>query len=241
MSTARRTRFETTRWSLVLAAGGDSPSAAHRALAALCEAYWYPLYAYVRRQGYAAEDARDLTQSFFALLLERHDVQDVRRERGRFRSFLLASLRHFLLNDVVRRRALKRGGRHVSLSLELETAEGRYLCELVDRDTPETIFDRRWAETALNHVLQRMRQEWMDAGKGADFDRLKVCLMGETPEGGYHALAAELRSTEGAARVAVHRLRRLFHRRLREEIAGTVLNDAVVDDEIRHLFKALRR
>ena len=168
----RKSRFETTRWSLVLAAGGAQDAAASDALATLCEIYWYPLYAYARRQGHDPEDAKDLTQSFFALLLERRDVRAVRRERGRFRSFLLASMRHFLLNQAAYRRAQKRGGGRPALPLEFDTAEGRYLREPADADTPETIFDRRWALTVLDRVLQRLRRDWTDAGKLAQFDHL---------------------------------------------------------------------
>lgn len=234
-------RFETTHWSLVCAVRGDDASAARRALAVLCRAYWYPLYGYVRRQGYDAEDARDLTQSFFVQLLERQDVRAVRRERGRFRSFLLSALRHFLLNARVHRRALKRGGGQPLAPLEFEQAEERYLREPADRHTPETIFDRRWALSVLDHVFQRLRSEWEAEQRGSEFDRLKACLMGELPPGGYKAIATDIGSTEGAAKVAVHRLKRRFQRRLRQEIADTVLSDEAVDDEIRYLFHALQR
>jgi len=240
MTAPGRHRFETTRWSLVIAAGGDRSSAARRALADLCEAYWYPLYSYVRRQGYEAEEARDLTQSFFVVLLERDDVRGLRRERGRFRSFLLASLRHFLLKDLKHKRRLKRGGGQTPISLEFATAEDRYSREPADRNTPETIFDRRWAQAMLERVLQSLRADWEVAGKEAQFDRLKGCLMGELPRGGYEVLASELCSTEGALKIAVHRLRRRFQARLREAIAQTVLTEDAIDDEIEHLFKALR-
>src|SRR5512145_1416957 len=140
----RLARFETTHWSLVLAAGRGESSHTREAFAALCEIYWYPLYAYVRRQGYNPDDAQELTQAFFTRLIEKRDVQRVRRERGRFRSFLLASLKHFLLNDARRRRASRRGGGQTPLALEVESAEGRYLREPQDPATPETLFDRRW-------------------------------------------------------------------------------------------------
>ena len=236
----RRSRFETTQWSVVLAAGGEKSSAARTALATLCETYWYPLYSYVRRQGHNADDAKDLTQAFFVQFLEKQAVQEVRRERGRFRSFLLASLRNFLLNDAEHRRTLRRGGGQIALSLDFETAEGRYLQEPQDPRTPERIFDRRWALTVLDRVLRRLRREWLDAGKGVEFDRLKACLAGESPAGGYRELGQALGLTEGAVKVAVHRLRRQYHRRLREEIGKTVLTDDAVDEEIQYLFSALK-
>ena len=235
-----RSRFETTQWSIVLAAGGEDSSAARTALATLCETYWYPLYAYVRRQGHSADDAKDLTQAFFVQFLEKQAVHEVRRERGRFRSFLLASLRNFLLNEAVHRRTLRRGGGQIALSLDFETAEGRYLREPQDLRTPERIFDRRWALVVLDRVLRRLRREWLDAGKKAEFDRLKVCLAGESPAGGYRELGQSLGLTEGAVKVTVHRLRRQYHRRLREEIGRTVVTDDAVDDELRYLFGALK-
>jgi RNA polymerase sigma-70 factor (ECF subfamily) len=233
-------RFETTHWSVVLAAGGDRSQAAADALGVLCETYWYPIYAYIRRQGYDEEDARDLTQSFFALLIERRDVARVRRELGRFRSFLLASARHFLLNDIAHRRTLRQGGGQTVLPLEFAQAERRFLREPVDTNTPERIFDRQWALTVLDRVMDRLRREWVQAERGADFDALKACLTGEKPEGGYAALAAQLHSTESAVKVTVHRLRRRFQRRLREEIAETVATDRDVDDEIQYLLRAIR-
>jgi DNA-directed RNA polymerase specialized sigma24 family protein len=240
-SPAGRSRFDTTRWSLVLAAAARDSSGARRALATLCETYWYPLYAYVRRQGYAAPDAQDLTQAFFARLLEKHDVEDARRDRGRFRSFLLASLRHFLLNEAQSRRTLKRGGGQVPLSLDLETAEGRYLREPIDTCTPDTIFDRRWALTVLDRVLLRLRRQAIDAGKTAELDALKACLTGGIPHGSYRALGRELGLTEGAVKVAVHRMKRRFQQLLREEIAQTVLTSDAIDEEIQYLFSALKR
>ncbi len=198
-----------------------------------------PLYSYVRRRGYSSEDAQDLTQAFLTRFLDKQDVRDARQERGRFRSFLLTSLKHFLLNDAQHRRAQKRGGGATPLSLEFETAERRYLLEPVDTRTPETIFDRRWALTVLDRALQRLRHEASEAGKSEQFDRLKLCLVGESPPGGYRALAVELGLSEDAARVAVHRLRRRFQRVVRDEIAETVSSDAEAEDELRYLMKAL--
>ena len=234
-----RSRFDTTRWSLVLATGGSHSSAARRALAELCQAYWYPLYAHVRRQGYTADECQDLIQSFFLLLLERDDLQSLRPERGRFRAFLLASLRNFLSNARVHQHALKRGGGQTPLPLEFESAESRFQREPVDASTPETVFDRQWALTVLAQVFDRIRSEWDARGKQAEFDRLKPCLMGDLPQGGYRAVAEELGSTEGATKAAVQRLKRRFDQELRATIADTVTDDSV-DDELRYLLKALQ-
>jgi RNA polymerase sigma-70 factor (ECF subfamily) len=233
-----RLSFETTRWSLVVAAGGRESPAAHAALATLCEIYWYPIYAYVRRRGAGPEDARDLTQGFLASLLERRDFEHLRRERGRFRAFLLASLQHYLANDAARRRAQKRGGSAVTLPL-FDEAEGRYRFEPADPSTPETLYERRWALTVIDRVLARMRGEWEADARGAEFDALKACLLGQGPIGGYAVVARELGRTEGAVKVAVHRLRRRFQTELRRDIAETVSDPDDVDDEIRHLIRAL--
>lgn len=232
--------FETTRWSLVVAAGGDDSSAARAALATLCETYWYPLYAYVRRWGVSADDASDLTQSFLMSLLERRDFENLRQDRGRFRAFLLASLQHFLANDAARRRTQKRGGGVHKLPLAFDDAERRYRVEPEEPSTPETLYERRWALTVIERVLLRLRLEWDGEGRGAEFDELKSCLLGEAPAGGYAAIAGRLGTTEGAVKTAVHRLRRKFQNELRRDIAETVSDPAEVDDEIRYLVRALR-
>jgi DNA-directed RNA polymerase specialized sigma24 family protein len=231
--------FDTTQWSLVVAAGGDDSAAARPALAALCEAYWYPLYAYVRRWGADPDDAGDLTQAFLTSLLERRDFRHVRRERGRFRSFLLASLQHFLANDAARRHALKRGGGIVPAPLVPDDAEGRYRVEPVDPATPESLYERRWALTVIDRVLGQLRDEWAEGGRAAEFDMLKACLLGQAPVGGYAAVAVSLATTEGAVKAAVHRLRRRFQEQLRRHIAHTVVDPDDVDDEIRYLIRAL--
>lgn len=231
-------RFQTTRWSIINAAGaGDS--VAQSALAKLCETYWYPLYAYVRRGGATPDDARDLTQGFFTSLIERRDFESLQKERGRFRAFLLASLQHYIANDYARRKTLKRGGGVLPLSLEFDDAEGRYQFEPLEKETPQTLFERRWALTVIEKALANVRKEWEGATKTAEFEALKSCLLGGTPTGGYAAVAKEISSTEGAVRVAAHRLRRKFQKRLREEIAETVSDPAEVDDEIRFLLRAL--
>jgi RNA polymerase sigma-70 factor (ECF subfamily) len=240
MSVIPHHRFETTRWSVVRAAAGDH-SVAQRALAELCEIYWYPLYAYVRRQGHDADEARDLTQSFIVLLIERGDMRRLQRSRGRFRSFLLTSVRHFLINQALSRRTQKRGGGQILLSLEFETAETRYALEPAETSTPETLFEHRWALTVLDRVFRQIREEWQAAGKGTEFELLKECLAEGVPRGGYESIASKLGSSENAARISTHRLRRRFQRQLREVIADTVQSQDAIDDEIRYLFRALQR
>jgi DNA-directed RNA polymerase specialized sigma24 family protein len=231
--------FETTEWSLVVAAGGDDSAAARAALSTLCEIYWYPLYAYIRRRGTGPEDARDLTQAFFAALIARRDLRDLDRTRGRFRAFLLASLQHFLANEAERRHAKKRGGGTVTLSLDLDQAEGRYRVEPASAATPEHLYERRWALTVINRVLARLRAEFEIEGRGREFDALKSCLLGEAAPGGYAALSARLGTSEGAVKVAVHRLKRRFQAGLKRDVAATVASPDDVRDEIRYLIRAL--
>jgi RNA polymerase sigma factor (sigma-70 family) len=232
--------FPTTSWGEVRRAAGDTSVESSRALASLCEAYWHPLYFYIRRKGYDAEDARDLTQEFFARLLEKHYLKDVQEERGRFRSFLLACVKHFLLNDLDRSRAGKRGGGTPLLRLELDGAERRFSVARTEPSSPERIFERQWALTLLQRVMDRLREESLDKEKGEQFNRLKGYLMGEADQVPYAQVAATLDMTEGAVRVAVHRLRGRYGQLLREEIAATVSDPGEVDDEIRFLFEALR-
>jgi RNA polymerase sigma-70 factor (ECF subfamily) len=229
--------FATTHWSLVLHARGDT-SSARTALASLCEAYWYPLYAFVRRQGHHPHDAQDLTQEFFARLLEKDWLQAVERDRGRFRSFLLASMKHFLANEWDRAHALKRGGRITQLHLDDDTAEARYRHEPADpAATAEQLYDRRWAHALLDRVLARLREEMVAGGKETQFDALKFCLTGD--KSAYVEVARELGMSEGAVKVAVHRLRERYRALIRSEIAQTVADPTEVDDELRQLFAAL--
>ena len=214
--------------------------AARAALSTLCEAYWYPLYAFIRRWGADPDAARDLTQAFFTSLLVRRDIEHVRPERGRFRTFLLASVKHFLLNEAVRNRAAKRGGGVPPLPLAFDEAEGRYQFEPADETTPETLYERRWALTVLERVIATVQAKWQDAGRGAEFDVLKASLLGEGPPGGYAAAAQQLGTTEGAVKVAVHRLRKTFRTELRAAIAETVSDPADVDEELKYLERALR-
>ena len=231
--------FDTTRWSVIAAARGPDPAAARAALSTLCEAYWYPVYAFIRRWGADPDAARDLTQGFFASLLERRDFELVRPERGRFRTFLLASAKHFLLNEAARGRAAKRGGGVAPLPLVFDEAEGRYQFEPADLATPETLYERRWALTLIERVLAALRTDWAAAGRGAEFDELKESLLGGGPAGGYAEAAGRLSTTEGALKVAAHRLRRKFQARLRQEIGETVADQADIEDEIQYLVRAL--
>lgn len=244
-SPAKSSRFASTRWSIVLAAGGAASPQSHQAMAALCETYWYPLYAYVRRRGYDSATAEDLTQSFFTRLLDKGDLRQVRPERGRFRSFLLASMKHFLGNQWDRTRAAKRGGGRPHFSLDTAGAEQRYGLASADSQTPESLFEKQWALALLDRVDRALRQEFVQAGKEEQFDRLRTRLTGDrskeqTGADSYRQLAEELGMSEGAVKVAVHRLRKRFQGRLREEIAQTVDGETDVDEEIRELFKALR-
>jgi len=223
----------------VLAAGGEDSRAARTALAALCEAYWYPLYAYIRRWGATADDAPDLTQAFLTSLLERRDFKGLSQERGRFRAFLLASLRHFLANDAARRRSQKRGGGVTTVPLQSDDAEHRYLVEPVDAETPERLYERRWALIVIDRVLLALRREAEAEDRTAEFDAIKACMLGRATAGSYAVIADRHGVTESAVRVAVHRLRRRFQARLKQDIAATVASPDQVDDEIRYLIKAL--
>lgn len=212
---------------------------ARDALAALCENYWFPLYAYVRRLGYSSHDAQDLTQAFFARLLEKDCLADVSRSKGRFRSFLLASMKHFLANEWDRARAQKRGGGELLIRLDAHTAESRYSLEPVHDASPDKLFERRWALTLLERVLARLRTELEEAGKARVFERLKRFMAGEGGEDSYAAAGAELGLSEGNVKVTVHRLRKRYRQLLREEIAPTVSSQAEAREEIRCLFRAL--
>ena len=235
----RAGRFATTRWSLVLAAGRRTSARSAEALTSLCEMYWYPVYAFIRRQGCGADESADLTQEFFVRVLEKNYFHDADPARGRFRAFLCASIRHFLSNERDRARALKRGGKQPPMSLDVETAEGKYQLEPRDEMTPEKLFDRRWALILLERVLARLRDEHVSAGKGELFDRLKGFLTGDSTGVPYSDVAKAVGMTEGAVKVAVHRLRRRFRELLIQEIAETVSDPADIDAEIEYLLKAV--
>jgi RNA polymerase sigma factor (sigma-70 family) len=232
-------QFPATHWSAVLAAGRDDDTRAQEALAALCRTYWYPLYAFVRRQGHGPEDAQDLTQAFFANLLEHRAVAKADPARGRFRTFLLSCLRHFLANERVRAQAQKRGGGCQVVSLDAEAAETRFGAEPLERESPDRAYERNWALALMEQVLQRLRAEQAAAGKAAQFERLRDGLMGEPDAPRYADLAAQLGLSTDAVKMAVSRLRGRYRELLREEIARTVNNVAEVEEEIRHLFAVL--
>src|SRR5262249_51370869 len=199
--------FATTHWSLVLAAGDRDSPQSRQALAALCATYWYPLYAFIRHQGYDASQAEDLTQEFFARLLEKDFLGVVDPEKGKFRSFLRACVRHFLANERDKPRAQKRGGGRPVLSLDFPDAEHRYRREPCDLLTPERLFERQWALTLLDQVLARLRDEWHQNGRDRLFEAIKVFLTGEGGTSSYDQVARALGMTAGAVKVAVHRLR----------------------------------
>lgn len=223
----------------MLAAGHQSSPRSTEALASLCDTYWYPVYAFIRRQGYGIDESRDLTQGFFALVLEKNYFGDADRARGRFRAFLWGSIRHFLSNERDRDRTLKRGGGQTIVGLEVETAEGKYQLEPKHELTPEKLFDQRWALVLLDNVLSRVRDRHRAAGKEFLFDHLKGFLTGDSEGVTYHEVAGVLGMSEGAVKVAVHRLRRQFRDALIAEIAETVADPSDVDGEIAHLVKAV--
>jgi RNA polymerase sigma-70 factor (ECF subfamily) len=224
---------------VVLAAGHGDSTQARAALEELCRTYWYPLYAFVRRQGHGPAEAQDLTQEFLARLLARQDLAAVDRAKGKFRSFLLASLTHFLANEWDKARARKRGGGQAPVSLDAETAEARYRLEPADTMSADRVFERRWALTLLDQVLERLRAEAVAEGKGQRFEALKAALVGDEAALPYARIAARLGLSEGAVKVAVHRLRQRYRELLRAEIANTVAGPEQVDEELRHLFQAL--
>jgi len=235
----QRSVFVTTHWSVVLTASGADTTRAHEALSSLCETYWYPLYAYARRRGHSPEDAQDLTQEFFARLLEKHWLARADREKGKFRSFLLMAMKRFLANEWDKAQTLKRGGHVRLVPFQFDTAETRYSQEPADTSTPDQVFEKQWALTLLQSVLQRLRADYVQDGKGQLFAALEPSLIGSRETQPYATLAAELGMTEGAVRMAVKRLRDRYRRCLKDEIAKTVAASADVDEELRHLFRAL--
>lgn len=230
--------FTTTHWSVVLAAARQETPDATAALERLCRTYWYPIYAYVRREGHTPADAQDLTQEFFARLLARNSLAQVAPRKGKFRSFLLAALRHSLSDQRDRARAVKRGGGAEVLSLDAQEAETRYRLEPVDRLDAEKIFERRWAMTLLDQALTRLRDENVAAGKTQLFERLRSFVAGESDVSCSEA-AVQLGLSEGAVKSAVHRLRQRYRELVREEIAHTVADPAEIDEEIRYLITVM--
>jgi RNA polymerase sigma-70 factor (ECF subfamily) len=234
-------RFATTQWSLVISAADRSSPRAQQALAELCTAYWYPLYAFVRRQVSSATEAEDLTQGFFVALLEKEFLADTAPEKGRFRTFLLLCFKRYLANQRDYDRAQKRGGGRLRVSINRDEAESRYQAEPPDAATPERIYERRWALALLDQVLARLADEFRQVGKASFFETLKVYLVAEEPAARYAEVAGALGLSEGAVKVAVHRLRRRYGELLRQEVARTLHRPADVKDEIQSLFATLRK
>jgi RNA polymerase sigma-70 factor (ECF subfamily) len=235
-------QFPTTRWTLVVAAGDPRRKDARSALVSLCEKYWYPLYAYLRRRGYAPDQAQDLTQEFFMRVLEGRYLDRADPEKGRFRSFILTSLKFFAADEQDRQRAQKRGGA-AAVSFEFssgESGEERYQREPGHNETPDRIFERRWALSVLERVLDRLRDEFVQHGRPENFERMKVFLLGQS-EAPYADLAREMNTSEGALKVAIHRLRKRYRELLRQEIADTVADPAEVESELRYLAAVLTR
>lgn len=235
---AGQARFATTHWSVVLEARGEESPRAGAALEELCHIYWYPLYAYVRRKGYGPEDAQDATQELFARLLQGNFLRTVEQRKGKFRSFLVASLEHFLIKEWVRANRQKRGGGRVIFSLDEEGAEQRYAMEPAGQLNPQKLYERRWAMTLLERAMKRLEVECGRQGKSQLFEQIKNSLSGDPPAGNYREQAAGLGMSEGALKVAMHRLRKRFGALLREEIAQTVAGPQEVDEELRCLFAA---
>jgi len=232
--------FATTHWSVVVEAGQNNSAEAFEAMTQLCRTYWYPLYAYVRRKGYPAPDAQDLTQEFFARLLARNYVTAADRQKGKFRSFLLGTFEHFLAKEWRRAHAEKRGGGRAAFSLDEIDAENRYLLEPAHDLTPAKIFDRRWATTLLAQAMARLGEECRASQKEELFEKVKELLSGDSADASYAQMARSLNMTEGALKVAVHRLRQRYGELVRAEIAQTVASPAEVDQELQHLLATLR-
>jgi len=231
--------FATTHWSVVLAAAQKEAPEAAAALERLCSTYWYPLYAYVRRQGYDVADAQDLTQGFFAHILSRGFLKRASPAKGKFRSFILGALKYFLADEWAKLQTQKRGGGRATVFLDAQTAEARYRLEPVDLMDAEKLFERRWATALLARVLERLEEEYSKSGRKAVFDQLQVILLGEKETATYAEIAAASQMTEGAVKVAVHRLRQRYRELFREEVAHTVEQPSELNEEVRHLFSVL--
>jgi len=232
--------FATTRWSVLLTAQGESP-AADQALEKLCRTYWWPLYGFVKRQGYSAEEAQDLTQSFFAMLLERRDLDAVRQEKGRLRSYLLVSLKNFLRKARRRELALKRGNGRLPIPLDDLHARDRGDVEPADNVSAELIYERRWALTLLEQVLNRLEEEYCAAGNASLFEALAELLADESDGSSHATIAKKLGMTEHAVKQAYYRLRQRYRELLRAEIANTVAVPGDVEDELRHFISVLQQ
>ena len=238
--TAKPVVFNTTRWSVVLTAGDPTDPGSFEALTHLCHTYWFPLYAYVRRRGHSPHDAQDLTQSFFTTFLEKERFSRADRARGRFRTFLLTSMKYFLSDEYDRRASKKRGGDREIISIDEAVAESRYLAEPNSESSPDHLFEKRWAITLLNQVIEQLREEFSQSGKADIFDELKAYLWGDQVDTPIKDIAKHLQMTEGATKVTMHRLRKRYKERLRQTIADTVDSPDDIDDELRYLATILR-
>jgi DNA-directed RNA polymerase specialized sigma24 family protein len=231
--------FHTTSWTLIRAASADPTADSREALAALCQKYWHPVYAFVRGRGYDPEQSQDLTQEFFARLIEKNYLLDADPKRGRFRFFLLAAVKHFLANEWDRANRLKRGGGEVPVSIDLAEAEGWHTLAAVEQATPESLYERRWALSLLENVISKLRAEFADAGKADEFDRLSMFLNRDSDSIRYETLAKEMGISSGALRMSVYRMRRRYRSLLRAEIAESVCRPEEVDEELRFLLSTL--
>ncbi len=236
---ARRDWFTTTRWTLVLEAADTKSPHGREALEDLCTCYWHSLYLYVRRRGYGPEEAQDLTQGFFAQLLGKGYIKAADPQRGKFRSFLLASLKNYLANEWDRASAKKRGGGKIPISLDFEKVEDHHHMEPADEISPDKVYEQRWAMALIDQTLARLSTEMEEAGKSRRFNDLQGFLTGETTGTRYRLVADRLGMKEGAVKVAVHRLRRRFGALLREEVGQTVADSGQIDEEIRYLLSVL--
>lgn len=228
--------FVTTHWSAVARAGGLDEPSAHAALCELCQTYWHPLYAFLRRRGKSPHDAEDLTQAFFERLLDKNYVASARAEKGKFRAFLLTALKAFMANEWDKQHAARRGGFHSHVSIDHAAAEARFDAGLADRLQPDAVFERQWAVTLLENVMAQLARDYINTGRAALFERLRPCVGRSEKARPYAEIARELNLTEPAVKTAVHRLRARYREILRGEIAKTVTSPEEVEDELRHLF-----
>lgn len=240
-SAAGQPLFATTHWSVVLAAGNQETPEAVAALEKLCRTYWYPLYVFIRRQGYGVDDAQDLTQGFFSHILSRRFLERASREKGKFRSFILGSLKFFLADELAKLQAQKRGGGQAMVFLDAHSAEERYRLEPMELMDAEKLFERRWAVTLLDRVLERLEKEFSEAGKSRLFERLREFLLGDRASATYQETGNTLGMTEGAVKVAVHRMRQRYRELFQDEIAQTVADPAEIEGETRHVFTVMSK
>ena len=240
-SAPNRNAFPATRWSLVISARDQDSPAAERALSELCELYWFPLYCFVRRKGHAPQDAEDLTQEFFRLVIEKNYFGTADAERGKLRSFLLVAMKNFLSDSWRAANAKKRGGGKVILSLDQKTAEDRYLVEPSHEQTPESLFELRWAQNRSNHIMNKLRAIYQDLGKADLFEALHEFIASNSADGSYGEASAKLGITEGAARVNVFRMRKRYGELLRAQIEETVASPEDAAGELQHIYKVLQK